>query len=56
MIAKINGADPLFIAGSVYLASTASIWWVAVIPFVIAGWFFNPRWSRKTGWRFTHDQ
>lgn len=27
-----------------------------LVPITIAGWFFNPRWSKSTGWRFKHDQ
>lgn len=52
----VTGADLMFTCLFSYLAiAESALWWIA-IPYVVAGFFINPRWSKSTGWRFKHDQ
>lgn len=55
MIIKATGADPLLIVASIYMAIAISPWWILWAPAIVLSWFFRPRWSNKTGWKFLHD-
>jgi len=55
MRVKGSLADPLLIAGSIYCAASQSIWWLLFIPWVVGGWFINPRWNKRDGWRFWRE-
>lgn len=46
---------PLIIAAGV-AGLAVSPWWIAFIPMVVASWFINPRWNKRDGWRFCHEQ
>lgn len=51
----INGFDPFLILILAYLSTVISTWIYVLIPLVIIGWFINPRWSSKNGWKFKHE-
>lgn len=48
---EVNGADPLYIAALIFVGHAFSPWWLTLVPVIVAGWFFNPRWDNRTGWR-----
>jgi hypothetical protein len=52
---QFSPVDPLFIAGAIYSGFVGNPWWFMVVPLIVGNWFFNPRWNRDEGWRFTHE-
>ena len=53
---RFSPIDPFIVGLAIYLGFVEDPWWLVLAPLTVGSWFFNPRWSKATGWRFLHDR
>lgn len=53
---RFSPIDPFIVGLAIYLGFVEDPWWLLLVPLTVGSWFFNPRWSKATGWRFLHDR
>jgi len=52
----INASDFIFIAAGIWLTVVSSPYWIFLSIGIILGWFFNIKWSKKSGWSWFHEE